>query len=145
MNTQIEYIVETINGLLKIKDNDCVVFLDEAIDPDKIGRYISALANQAALYSCPYAYALWGFDPKTKEAVGTTYSIDQGSFIPFLSTNAVFSLQEVDYEDKRVVVLEVQRATETTIQYKVTSIFLKITKQRSLGIFKIAKNRYGVT
>ena len=63
MNTQSEYMVETIKGLLKIKDNNCVVFLDEAIDSDKIGRYISALANQAAFYSCPYEYALWGFDP----------------------------------------------------------------------------------
>lgn len=136
MNTQNEYLVETINGLLKSRDNDCVVFLDEAIDADKIGRYISALANQAVLYSCPYAYALWGFDPKTREVVGTTYSIEQDSFIPFLSTNAVFSLQEGEYEDKRVVVLEVQRATETTIQYKGDEYILEDNKAEKLGHFQ---------
>ena len=108
MNTQYEYMIETVKGLLKSGDKDCVIFLDEAIDSDKTGRYISALANQAVLYSCPYAYALWGFDPKTRVAMGTTYSINQDSFIPFLSTNAVFSFQVIDYEGKRIVVLEVQ-------------------------------------
>lgn len=111
--------VETVKGLLKSGDEDCVIFLDEAIDSDKTGILISALANQAVLYSRPYAYALWGFDLNTRVTVGTTYSINnEDSFIPFLSTNAVFSFQVIEYEGKRIVVLEVQRATATTIQYK---------------------------
>ncbi|MBS4860696.1 ATP-binding protein [Anaerotruncus colihominis] len=136
MNTQNEYIIETVRGLLKSRDNNCIVFLDETIDSDKIGRYISALANQAVLYSCPYAYALWGFDPKTRITVGTTYSIDQDSFIPFLSTNAVFSFQTIDYEDKRIAVLEVQQATETTIQYKGNEYILDENRPEKLGKFQ---------
>ena len=136
MNTQYEYMVETVKGLLKSGDEDCVIFLDEAIDSDKTGILISALANQAVLYSCPYAYALWGFDLNTRVAVGTTYSIDQDSFIPFLSTNAVFSFQVIDYEGKRIVVLEVQRATETTIQYKGNEYILDKNRPEKIGNFQ---------
>lgn len=118
MSNNLEYLKETISGLLKSADTDCIVFVDHDSDLDELGKYISALANQAVLYSKPYAYALWGIDPKSREIVGTEFSPDTTDFVVFLSTNTNFSLESVDYEEKRIVLLEVRCAVDTTIQYK---------------------------
>lgn len=118
MSKKLEYLKETVSGLLKSTDTDCVVFVDHESDIDELGRYISALANQAVLYSKPYAYALWGINSKSREVVGTEFSPDTTDFVIFLSTNTHFSLDIVEYEEKRIVVLEVRCAVDTTIQYK---------------------------
>ena len=118
MSKSLEYLKETVSGLLKSTDTDCIVFVDHESDLDELGRYISALANQAVLYSKPYAYALWGINPKSREVIGTEFSPDTTDFVIYLSTNTNFSLDVVDYGGKRIVVLEVRCAIETTIQYK---------------------------
>lgn len=136
MNNKPEYLIETVNGLLKSTDADCVVFLDHESDLDELGRYISALANQAALYSRPYAYALWGFDVETRQPIGTAFSPSTTEFEIFLSTNTSFSLNTLDYEGKRVVVLEVRCAVETTIQYKGDEYILHDKQPEKLSIFQ---------
>lgn len=87
MSKSLEYLKETVSGLLKSTDTDCIVFVDHESDLDELGRYISALANQAVLYSKPYAYALWGINPKSREVVGTEFSPDTTDFVIYLSTN----------------------------------------------------------
>lgn len=118
MNFKHEYMADTIKELLKCSKSDCVVFFNKPLNCDEVGIYISALANQAVLCSSPYAYALWGFNPETQEAIGTDYSFNQETIVPFLSTNAVFTSQSIEYDGKNVVILEVQRAADTTIQYR---------------------------
>lgn len=136
MKNEHEYVVETVNGLLKSTDTDCIVFLDNTIDLDDAGRYISALANQAVLYSKPYAYALWGFNPQSRETVGTAFSLSLEKIVPFLSTNAVFSLYPLIYDGKNVIVLEVQCAVDTTIQYKGDEYILGKSGPEKLGNFQ---------
>ena len=42
-------------------------------DPQRIGEYISALSNSAALGNHPYAYLVWGVDDATHKVVGTAF------------------------------------------------------------------------
>ena len=131
-----EYLKETVSGLVKSSDTDCVVFLDQESGLDELGRYISALANQAVLYSKPYAYALWGFDTESRESIGTQFSPDTTDFEIFLSTNAYFSLDICDYEEKRIVVLEVRCAVDTTVQYKGDEYILHNGQPEKLNNFQ---------
>lgn len=41
--------------------------------PDEIGRYISALANAAALNDQPFGYLFWGVEDGTGRPVGTSF------------------------------------------------------------------------
>lgn len=112
-----DYLIAILEKLLRENNTDYVAFSNTKINSDIIGKYVSALANQAALYLKPYAYALFGLNHETKEIVGTDYT-SQDSVISFLSTNAIFSIQKFEYKGKQIVLLEVQKATETTVQYK---------------------------
>jgi ATP-dependent DNA helicase RecG len=42
-------------------------------DPEKIGEYLSAMSNSAALHSKDTAYIAWGIEDGTKKVVGTTF------------------------------------------------------------------------
>lgn len=96
-------------------------------DPDKIGQYISALANSAALLDKSYAYMVWGIDDRTHEIVGTDFdpaaSKGKGNedLEPWLlrgltpQVNFNFSLTEID--GKRVVILRIPRATMRPIAF----------------------------
>lgn len=52
----------------------CVEFKHNNSDPQKIGEYISALSNTAAIENKSKAYVLWGIDNGTHEIVGTEFN-----------------------------------------------------------------------
>ncbi len=91
-----------------------------------IGEYISALSNSAALNGRDTAYVLWGIDDATHEVVGTHFSPARArkgneELVNWLagltSPNLDFGFTEVTVDGKKVVVLEIPRATARPVSF----------------------------
>ncbi|MCD7955712.1 MAG: ATP-binding protein [Lachnospiraceae bacterium] len=99
-----------------------------------IGEYISALSNSAALNGKETAYVIWGIDDVTHEVNGTGFSpakTKKGSqelenwLAGLTSPNLDFVFTEVTVEDKKVVVLEIPKATVRPVSFGGTE-FIRI-------------------
>ncbi|MBI3260741.1 MAG: putative DNA binding domain-containing protein [Ignavibacteriae bacterium] len=55
------------------QETEWVEWKHNNIDPEEIGRNISALSNAAALLSKQRAYIMWGIEDKTGRMLGTTF------------------------------------------------------------------------
>ncbi|MCC8162297.1 MAG: putative DNA binding domain-containing protein [Lachnospiraceae bacterium] len=91
-----------------------------------IGEYISALSNSAALNGKETAYVLWGIDDTTHKVIGTEFSpakTKKGNqklenwLAGLTSPNLDFAFTEVMMEDKKVVVLEIPKATIRPVSF----------------------------
>jgi ATP-dependent DNA helicase RecG len=60
-------------------ENEVVEFKEakESYDFDKIGKYFSALSNEANLKGHPYAWLVFGVEDKTHRIVGSNYRTDR--------------------------------------------------------------------
>ncbi|MBN2498874.1 MAG: putative DNA binding domain-containing protein [Deltaproteobacteria bacterium] len=96
-------------------------------DPQEIGEYLSALANEACLRSQPRGYLLFGVDDATHEVVGTTfdpYAIKgkgNQDLIPWISAhlqpNPGVEPWIVDHPGGRVVLLAVGPAQNRPVLF----------------------------
>ncbi len=68
-------ITDILDNLLSNCENEVVEFkkAEHSFDFSDLGKYFSALSNEANLRNEEYAWLIMGIDDKTKEAVGTTY------------------------------------------------------------------------
>lgn len=55
------------------KETEWAEFKHNAIKPEELGEYISALANSAALLGKPTAYMVWGVDDEIHSIIGTDF------------------------------------------------------------------------
>lgn len=55
------------------KETEWIEFKLNQSDPEKIGEYISALSNSAALHRKINGYIVWGIENKTYQIVGTKF------------------------------------------------------------------------
>ncbi len=56
------------------QETEWVEFKENQSDPQVIGKYLSALANGAALCGKPAGYLVWGVQNGTHRIVGTRFS-----------------------------------------------------------------------
>ena len=132
MNSLTNRTLEYLNGLLRElialpNETEWVEFKQNNNQPEKIGEYISALSNSAALCGKANAYMVWGIDDKTHEIVGTKFSPateKQGNeeleswLLKLLNPKVHFHFYPLDIDEKRVVViLEIARATHNPVQF----------------------------
>ena len=96
-------------------------------NPEEIGRYISALANGAALAEHDRGYLLWGIEDDTRAILGTDfepYRAKVGNenlenwLLRHLSPQIHFTFHEATVEAKRVVVLEIDRGLQQPVMFK---------------------------
>lgn len=96
-------------------------------DGEKIGEYISALANSAALEGKAAGYLVWGIEDATREVAGTSFrptTARRGNeeleswLLRLLTPKADFRFHEIDVDGKRVVILEVERATRQPVRFQ---------------------------
>lgn len=111
---------QKLTDLIATWENEVVEFKEVSndYDTDKIGRYFSALANEANLRDADAGWLVFGVNNKTRAVVGTQYrpererldalkhQIAQGA-----DPNTTFRhIHEVDVDGKRVVMLEIPPA-----------------------------------
>lgn len=111
-------------------ETEWVEFKHDNKDPDMIAKRLSALANSATLRDIPHAYLVWGIDDSSHEVLGTTFNPRKakkgGEEIEnwlhhVLSENASFRFFSVEYEDKKVVLAQVEPARGHTVDYQSTA------------------------
>ncbi len=76
----IEYI-NIFTNLIQHKESEVVEFkkAENNFDFDDLGKYFSALSNEANLRKLDFAWLIFGYDEKRHEIVGTSYKNGEGA------------------------------------------------------------------
>lgn len=123
-----DYLAGIVRELCKLANETEWVELKRNNDnPRKIGEYLSALSNAAALADKAFAYLVWGVDDSTHAIVGTTVTPMSDKIgneeleswlLRLLSPKLNFRFHEVIVEGHRVVLLEIERARRQPTQFE---------------------------
>ncbi|MFN8525599.1 MAG: ATP-binding protein [Chloroflexota bacterium] len=102
-------------------------FKQNNVDPEGIGKYLSALSNTAVLEGRANAYVVWGIEDGTHRVTGTEFHPDtarrdvgslESWLLQSLSPKLDFRFVTLEYEQRRVVILEIPRASDRPVQFK---------------------------
>lgn len=131
----LEQLISLLRELCKLpNETEWVEFKRNNDKPELIGEYISSLSNSAALHGKQTAYLVWGVSDEEHEIVGTEFKPSQTKhnsqelenwLLQKLSPKIDFYFYEFIVEDKSVVILEIQAASHTPVQFSGTE-FLRI-------------------
>ena len=123
-----DYLLGLVRELCNLPhETDWVEFKVDYREPRAVGRYISALANAAALHGKPHAYMLWGVENGTHAVAGTSFSptaTRKGNepletwLLRLLNPRIDFRFHEVMAGDRRVVLLEIERASRHPVAFE---------------------------
>lgn len=69
------YFIDIFQSLISHKESEVVEFkkAENSFDLDDLGKYFSALSNEANLRGLDFAWLIFGYDEKKHEIVGTSY------------------------------------------------------------------------
>lgn len=134
-------IIDIIENLRKSPEElPCVEFKTNNCDPQKIGEYISALSNTAALYSQETAYLIWGINDLTHDISGTKFDPTKSKvgneglelwLSRLLDPQVQFYFHKTKINNNDVVLLEINRAHSKPTQFKgIEYIRLESYKQK---------------
>lgn len=108
-------------------ENECVEFKSNSQTPEKIGEYISALANSACLHQSNEAYLVFGIEDKTHKIIGTTFSYrnkkgkGNEDFEPWLRRNITpsldFEIKEIELTEGRIVIFFIPAASFGPVKF----------------------------
>ena len=114
--------IELVDALIANWEDETVEFKEanDNFKTDEIGKYVSALSNEANLAGMDAAWLVFGVRNKTREVVGTDYRTDRkrlGLTKKQISDDttpnlALRSIREVDHPKGRVVVFEIPPAPQ---------------------------------
>jgi ATP-dependent DNA helicase RecG len=116
-----------LKSLLEEGECEWIEFKKSSFEPDREGRYCSALSNGARLKGKPHGYIAWGV-ANDGTVVGTTVNPSRekagqqpfefwlkGSLTP---KGQSFRLHQIDLDGKRVVLLEVDAASTVPVRFR---------------------------
>lgn len=116
-------------------ETEWVEFKSNKDSAEMIGEYISALANSAALVGKQSAYVVWGVNDENHEVMGTTFKPSEMQhkqqeleswLLQKISPKIFFQFHEfLSANDQPVVILEIQAASNTPVQFDGTE-FIRI-------------------
>lgn len=108
-------------------ENEWIEFKLNHQSPEKIGEYISALANSACLHQVPEAYLVFGIGDDKHEIIGTSFFPNKRKgkgnedLEPWLRRNIDpsidFEIKEVDIDNKRVVIFFIPPAAFGPVKF----------------------------
>ncbi|MCY9669773.1 putative DNA binding domain-containing protein [Paenibacillus alginolyticus] len=123
-----DYLRSLINELRAIaNETEWVEFKHNNKDPKVIGEYISALSNGAALHGKSHGYMVWGLDDESHEIVGTSFEPKNAKIgneelenwlLKLLNPRIMFVFHEVSTDYGKVVMLEIERAAGSPVQFQ---------------------------
>lgn len=107
-------VTQTAREVIRARtEQEWVEFKHNLIGHDKVGAYLSALANSAAIAGQKYGFVVWGVDDVSAKIVGTTanpwrHKVGNEDFIPWLRgwlspESADFEFHEVELEQQRML------------------------------------------
>jgi ATP-dependent DNA helicase RecG len=124
---QQEYI-EIIDRLRSLSSEvDWCEFKVNNSDPERIGKYISAIANAALYCDEPCGYVVWGIEDKTHTIVGTSFDpiSERHGTQPLefwlsceIKPSTTFRFHTLERDAHRIVLLEIPAAREITVKFK---------------------------
>lgn len=62
-----------LQELMRLDESELLEFKSNKIEPEKLGKYISALANSSAMLNKQFSYLIWGISDD-KKIIGTNFS-----------------------------------------------------------------------
>lgn len=116
-----------LDELLLEPENECVEFkkAENNFDIDNLGKYFSALGNEATLRNRQYSWIIFGVDDKTRNLIDTKYCSDNNfnKVKKQISDNTTdntgfIEIYEFKKNDKRVIMFQVPAASGTPINWK---------------------------
>ncbi len=122
-----EYARSVLHDLLEQGEGMCVEFKANNCNHDRIGMYISGLANGACYAGWHHAYLVWGVDDKTRKIVGTLFDPNhekEGNeglsmwLKKMLSPDIAFEFYVLYEEGKKIVILQVEPAYRKPVCFK---------------------------
>ena len=127
--------LETLRSLPR--EQAVVEFKSNLSDPEKIGAYLSGLANTAALQDRDRAWMVWGVEDGSHLVLGTVFDpflqkVGNQSLQMWLQVmtqpRADFTFHELDHDGLRVVMLEIRPARGAPIAFKHTR-YIRVDSQ----------------
>ena len=122
------YFVGLTRELCKLPtETEWVEFKVNHRNPQTVGEYVSALSNAAALHDKVHAYILWGIEDETHAVVGTSFSpaaAKKGNepletwLLRLLRPRIDFRIHEIEVDGKRVVLMEIDRASQHPVAFE---------------------------
>lgn len=115
-----DQLLEKLNSLINNWENETVEFKEanNDYDKDKIGKYFSALSNEANLRNLQCGWLVFGIKEKGKKIIGTNYRNKSGldtlkHEISLQTTGGIsfVEIYEVEKEDKRIIMFQIPAAT----------------------------------
>lgn len=121
-------LIKFIDDLTKLSsETECIEFKSNHQSPEKIGEYISGLANSASLHQKPEAFLIFGIEDKTHNIKGTTFnpynSKGKGNedLIPWLNRNLKpsidFQIKEVEHPNGKIIIFFIPPAHNGPIKF----------------------------
>ena len=116
----IQDLLDKLDGLINGWENETVEFKEanKDYDKDKIGRYFSALSNEANLKNLQCGWLIFGVKEKQREIIGTNYRDKKGldtlkHEISLQTTGGIsfVEIYEVYKKDKRILMFQIPAAT----------------------------------
>lgn len=120
-------LIDILRELLKNPENEYIEFkrAENNFDIDKLGKYFSAMANEATLKDKQFGWIIFGIDDQNHDVIGTNYCTDNNfnSVKKQISDNTTDNVSFLDvyslyYLDKRVIMFQVPAAVGTPINWK---------------------------
>ena len=120
---EISILKEMLDGWRRLpSENEWIEFKEakNKCDTDDIGKYFSALSNEAKLKDKDFGWLVFGVEDESKDIVGTQYRIGRASLdrlkqeISVHTTNGLtfVEIYELQYEKKRVIVFQIPPASK---------------------------------
>ncbi len=127
MQKSYDELIDILSELLKHPENEYIEFkrAENNFETDKLGKYFSAMSNEATLKDKQYGWIIFGIDDKTHEILGTNYCIENNfngikkQIADNTTDNVSFlNVYPIIYNDKRVIMFQVPAAVGTPINWK---------------------------
>ena len=122
------YLKSLVDQLRKLpKESEWVEFKTEENRPERIGAYISALANMATLMSKEYGYLVWGISDQDHAIVGTRFDPDVAKYGNeeleswlVRSLNPIINIRfyKVYFAECRIVILKIPSAFRYPVSFQ---------------------------
>ena len=133
-----------LQELMRLDESELLEFKSNKIEPEKLGKYISALANSSAMLNKQFSYLIWGISDD-KKIIGTNFfpyeeKINGGEpLISWLERNLdpriSIQFQEFEIESLKVVALIIHMTVGRPVAFKGTRYIRSGSSLKNLAEF----------